>query len=107
MGTTENGIIPFGSDYLFKTNSDGKISEWKKFHSRMIPAYAKGPNGEKVISAIHSHLKSTPYITATDICTFRLYGELCGMKEFMVLSTALGVYFKYDIDKNEIETTEP
>ena len=29
------------------------------------------------------------------------------MKEFMVLSTALGIYFKYDIDKNEIEITEP
>lgn len=40
-------------------------------NSRMIPAQSKGPNGEKVVSGIHSHLKTTPYITATDICTFR------------------------------------
>lgn len=107
MGTTESGVIPFGNDYLFKSDNKGKIVEWKKFHSRIIPAQTKGQNGEIVLTAIHSHLKSTPYITATDICTFRLYGELCGMKQFMVLSTALGVYFTYDIDKNKIEVTKP
>ena len=107
MGTTKSGVIPFGNDYLFKSDNNGKIVDWTKFHSRIIPAQAEGPNGEIVLTAIHSHLKTTPYITATDICTFRLYAELCGMKQFMVLSTALGIYFKYDIDKNEIEITEP
>lgn len=107
MGTTESGIIPFGNDYLFNTDINGNIKKWKKFHSRMIPAQSKGPNGEKVISAIHSHLKTTPYITATDICTFRLYGELCDMEEFMVLCTATGKYYKYSIKTNKIEITEP
>lgn len=107
MGTSTSGIIPFGNDYLFWTDLTGKISNWKKFHSRMIPAQSKGPNGEKVISAIHSHLKTTPYITATDICTFRLYGEFCEMEEFMVLCTATGKYYKYNIKTNKIEITEP
>lgn len=106
MGTSQNGVIPFGNDYLFSADKDGNIQEWRKFHSGIIPAEAVGPNGEKVISAIHSHLKSTPYITATDICTFRLYGELCGLQEFMVYSTAFGLYFKYDIKTNKIEISE-
>ncbi|MAB47801.1 MAG: hypothetical protein CMC05_04135 [Flavobacteriaceae bacterium] len=107
MGTPKSNIIPFGNDYLFKTDLNGEIKEWKKFHSRVIPAQTEMPNGGKVISAVHSHLKTTPYITATDICTFRLYGELYGMKEFMVLSTALGKYFKYNIGENKITITEP
>jgi len=60
----------------------------------MIPTQAIGPNGEKVVSATHSHLKTTPYITATDICTFRLYAGLCDMEEFIVLCTATGKYYK-------------
>jgi hypothetical protein len=107
MGTTQPNLIPFGNDYLFRSDLTGKITDWQKFHSRIIPAQSKMPDGSIVISAVHSHLKSTPYITATDICTFRLYGSLFGMKEFMVLSTALGKYFKYNIDTNKIEVTEP
>lgn len=107
MGTSDAGVIPFGNDFLFKADKAGTITEWKKFHSRMIPAFSKGPNGEKVISAIHSHLKTTPYITATDICTFRLYGELCGLEEFMVLCTATDKYYKYNLKSNTIEITEP
>lgn len=107
MGTSESNIIPFGNDYLFKTDLNGEIKDWKKLHSRVIPTQTEMPNGGKVISAVHSHLKTTPYITATDICTFRLYGELYGMKEFMVLSTTIGKYFKYNIDENKITITEP
>lgn len=107
MGTSEPGVIPFGNDYLFRTDGSGTITEWRKFHSRMIPAYSKGPNGEKVVSAIHSHLKTTPYITATDICTFRLYGDFCGMEEFMVLCTATEKYYKYNMKTNTIKVTEP
>jgi hypothetical protein len=106
MGTSEPGIIPFGNDYLFYADSDGNIEKWKKYHTRIIPTQSKGPNGEKVISSIHSHLKTTPYITATDICTFRLYGRLCGMEEFSVLCTATGKYYKYNIKTNKIEITE-
>jgi hypothetical protein len=107
MGTSESDVIPFGNDYLFWADSKGTITNWKKFHSRMIPTQSKGPNGEKVVSVIHSHLKTTPFITATDICTFRLYGGLCDMDEFMVLCTATDKYYKYSIKTNKIEITEP
>ncbi len=107
MGTSESGIIPFGNDYLFWSDLEGNITNWKKFHSRMVPAPCKSPDGEKVRSVIHSHLKSTPYITATDICTFRLYAGFCDLKEFKVLCTATGKYYTYNMDTNQIEVTEP
>lgn len=107
MGTYELGVIPFGNDYLFLSDSQGNITSWKKFHSRIIPTESKGSNGEEIVSAIHSHLKSTPYITATDICTFRLYAGLCNMEEFMVLCTATAKYYKYKLKTNKIEITKP
>jgi hypothetical protein len=101
-GTSQSNIIPFGNDYLFEANEKGKIKKWRKFHSRLIPMQTVMKNGMKMISTAHSHLKSEPYITATDICTFRLYGELCGQKEFRVYSTALKLTFKYNLIENSI-----
>lgn len=106
MGTSQHGVIPFGNDYLFRTDKAGYIIYWKKFHSRLIPAESETPNGEKVISAIHSHLKTTPYITATDICTFRLYKDQCKIENFRVLCTATGKYYEYNPTTNKIEIIE-
>jgi len=106
MGTRKISSIPFGNDYLIKADSNGDITYCKKFHSRMISAPFKGPSGNKVISAFHSHLKTTPYITATDICTFRLYHEFSEMEEFSVYSTANKKVYKYNITTNRIEETD-
>lgn len=105
-GTSRSGVIPFGNDYLFLTDNSGNIQFWKKFHSRLIALEAKGPNGELITEMIHSHLKTEPFITATDICTFMLYGKLCGQKSFQVYSTERGKYFRYLLDKNSIEIVE-
>jgi len=51
---------------------------------------------------IHSHLRTEPFISATDICTFMLYGKLCGQNSFGVYSPELGKYFRYRLDKNVI-----
>ncbi|HAV54521.1 MAG TPA: hypothetical protein DCX41_06280 [Aequorivita sp.] len=106
MGTGEPGVIPFGNDYLFFTDSDGNIKTWKKFHSRLIPIQSKMTTGEIVTSATHSHLRTTPYITATDICTFRLYSPFTEITEFKVYSPVLGIYMKYNIENNTIEVIE-
>ncbi|MGQ1891795.1 hypothetical protein ACT29H_15245 [Thermophagus sp. OGC60D27] len=105
MGTTEIGVIPIGNDYLFKANSEGDITYWKKFHSRMIPTMAEF-NGENVISSFHSHLRTTPYITATDICTFRLYAQFTELRKFSVYSPAIGKTMTYYLDSNKIEIEE-
>lgn len=102
-GANKSGIIPFGNDYLFMTDDSGNIQSWKRFHSRLIALDSKGPNGAVAREMIHSHLKAEPFITASDICTFMLYGKLCGQRSFQVLSTDLGKYLRYRLDMNTIE----
>jgi len=107
IGTANSNVIPFGNDYLFRTDLNGNILSWRKFHKTLIATRTKGPNDEIVVSAIHSHLKMTPYITATDICTFRLYGfDLFGLKKVMVSSTALNKIFTYNAELNSITVTD-
>jgi len=105
-GTSQNNIIPFGNDYLFNIDNDGSITSWKKFHSRLIATMTKGPDGEEVRGVFHSHLRTEPFISPTDICTFRLYGPLYKMNEFSVYSPALSKYMKYNIKKNNIEISD-
>ena len=105
MGTSESGVIPFGNDYLFKANSKGEITFWEKFHSRMIPTMAEF-NGQKVTESSHSHLRTSPYITATDICTFRLYAQYTELEKFSVYSPAIGKTMTYILKTNKIEIKE-
>lgn len=100
-GTSKQNIIPMGNDYIFFSDENGDITSWRKFHSVLIPTKTK-IEGEKIIEGIHSHLMAEPFITATDICTFKLYGDYYGLKRFKVLSTALSKIFTFDADKNTI-----
>lgn len=101
LGTSQRDVIPFGNDYLFIANRNGKIESWQKFHSWVIPGYTKF-NGNKVTELTHSHLRTTPLITSTDICTFMLYAPLYDIDAFSVYSPALGKYMKYSLRDNEI-----
>ena len=102
-GTSQSNVIPFGNDYLFQTDKNGKIEAWRKFHSRFIPTYTAIPNGGKLTETTHSHLRSNPFISATEICTFKLYGKLNDLFEFSIYSPALGNYLKYNLTNNKIE----
>ncbi len=102
-GTSKSDVIPFGNDYIFFADKNGEITSWRKFHSRLISTTTKF-NGETVRGITHSHLRTEPFISATDICTFKLYGSLSGLKQFKVYSPVLSIYFTYDIDKNTIES---
>lgn len=101
MGTSETGIIPFGNDYLFIADSEGNIESHKKFHSGIIAGNTEF-EGQKVISMVHSHLITTPFITATDICTFMLYAPLFDIDSFSIYSTALEKYMTYSLSRDEI-----
>lgn len=100
-GTSKSGVIPFGNDYIFFADKNGEITSWRKFHSRLIPTMTKY-NGETVKGVFHSHLRTEPFISATDICTFKLYAVFSGLKQFQVYSPTLSLSFTYDMDKNTI-----
>lgn len=103
MGTSKEGLIPFGNDYIFWGNKKGEIFKWQKMHSRLIPARSEIPGVGTTISASHSHRRSTPYITATDICTFRLYAGYTELESFSVYSPALKVSMVYELRSNSIK----
>jgi hypothetical protein len=71
----------------------------------MIPAMSEF-NGKKVTESTHSHLRTTPYITATDICTFRLYAPYTELEKFSVYSPAIGKTMIYYLKTNKIEIKE-
>ena len=104
-GTSQKDVIPFGNDWIFITDKSGKIESWHKFHSRLIPGYTK-MNGHKVRELIHSHLRTTPLMTATDIAIFMLYAPLYGIDAFSVYSPALGKSMTYSLNDNEITVKE-
>ncbi|MDD3037027.1 hypothetical protein [Bacteroides sp.] len=97
-GTQKAGEVPIGNDYLFITNKEGEIQSWKKFHSRLIPIDKGEPGGKH----IHSHLRQEPFISATDICTFKLYQNQVGLTSFGVYSPSLDTFFVYQLETNSI-----
>lgn len=102
-GTSQSNIIPFGNDYLFIADDYGNIEKWRKFHTGMIPAYTE-MEGYKVVKYTHSHTSLHPLISATDICTFMLYGPLYDLDKFSVYSE--GKYMEYDLETNTIEVKD-
>lgn len=104
-GVSKGRAIPFGNDYLFIANKKGEIQSWKKFHSRLIPVEAT-EQMPMIAFPVHSHLKYEPFISATDICTFRLYYNKTGSTKFAVYSTALSMYFIYELATNTITPTK-
>lgn len=104
-GVSKGRAIPFGNDYLFIANKEGEIQSWKKFHSRLIPVEAT-EQMPMIAFPVHSHLKYEPFISATDICTFRLYYNKTGSTKFAVYSTALSMYFIYELATNTITPTK-
>jgi hypothetical protein len=100
-GTSQRDVIPFGNDWIFITDENGEIESWHQFHSRLVPGHTTF-NGHKVRELTHSHLRTTPLITATDIATFMLYAPLYDIDAFSVYSPALGKTMKYSLKNNEI-----
>lgn len=102
-GTSQSNVIPFGNDYLFITDNNGKILNKKKFHSAMIPVFGSDDEGNFSASSTHSHLKENPFLSATDICTFRLYAPFTKLTKFSVFSPGLKKTFEYNMIENTLE----
>ena len=102
-GTAKSGIIPFGNDYLFVTDKNGKILKNIKFHSRLIPTESLDDPDKTMVMATHSHLATTPFISATDICTFKLYALFINLDLFSVYSPALKIYFEYSLKEDSLK----
>lgn len=106
LGTSQSGIIPFGSDFSYDCDAEGSIKEVRQYHKSYIPT-PTSMDGGQVSLIVHSHTSICPYISPTDIALFLLYGyESAGLTKFMVLSTALKCYFVFDAESYEISVEE-
>lgn len=97
QGTSLNGIIPMGNDYLIRFDKDMKMTSFERCHKTYFPIQAL-----KSDMQFHSHTPDNPHITATDICNCLLYGkDLYGIKNFAVLSTHYSepFYIFFDTEK--------
>lgn len=102
-GSNDGKIIPFGNDYLFYLNTKNEIVKYNKLHKSFIPTNTKQEGDKLIVSCMHSHVLDYPFISATDICTFKLYSPFNNLEEFHVLSTALNGIFTYNLKSNSIE----
>lgn len=76
--------VLLGNDYLINFDKDNNIIKKTKLHNNLIPL---GTGGEEPIKASsHQHLGETsPFITATDICAFKLWkGKTTWVISFIV-----------------------
>ena len=103
QGTVLPNVIPFGNDYSVDIDANLKPVAFHKYHNSLIPVKTKTDDGQSVRKIVHSHLKDNPYITATDICNFLLYGSE-DLDSFSVYSTAYSCYFAYMLNLNQIIT---
>jgi len=64
--------VLLGNDYLINFNKDNEIIKKTKLHNNLIPLGTGGQDAIKASS--HQHLgKTSLFITATDICAFKLW----------------------------------
>lgn len=76
--------ILLGNDYLINFDKDNDIIKKTRLHNNLIPLETGGKEAIKASS--HQHLGETsPFITATDICAFKLWrGKTTWVISFVV-----------------------
>lgn len=84
-GPQTGGVVILGNDYLITFNEHNQVVSKKSLHRNIIPIeYAK--EGQEV-TTMHTHLPETgDYMTATDVCTLRLYQHFARWKQHYVIS---------------------
>lgn len=81
-GTKVGGVVVFGNDYLMTFDKNNNLVGTKRLHKNINPVEYKNS-----VSAVHSHVKETgDFMTATDICTLRLYEKYTQWESYMVMS---------------------
>lgn len=74
-GTYSDEFFYLGSDYIIKFSKNTEFLDIIPQHSSLIEV--RPPENVKVFASTHTHIEGfSPYITATDICQAKLYGEL-------------------------------
>lgn len=94
MGALVNNMIPFGNDFSCDFDNNDSLVASRSYHHSFAPITWE--EGTQIKQVCHSHTQDNPYITPTDICTFKLYGwDLYHLATLYVYSPALHSYFVF------------
>jgi hypothetical protein len=86
-GPKKQGVVVFGNDYLITFDKNNNLKERKRLHKNIIPINYGEKDGKIIMTTMHSHLPETgDLITATDICTLKLYGKYARWGQHYVIS---------------------
>jgi hypothetical protein len=86
-GPEKQGIVVFGNDYLLTFDEKNNLKEKKRLHKNIIPIESGRQGDKQILTTMHSHLPETgDLITATDICTLKLYSKYTTWGQHYVIS---------------------
>lgn len=85
-GSTENGKVIIGNDYLIEFNKDGEVKKTSRLHKGIL-ILKYGDKEKQTVGAMHSHLPEyNEIMTPTDICTTMLYQDYTKWENHTVIS---------------------
>ncbi|MGG9971830.1 hypothetical protein ACQ33O_08575 [Ferruginibacter sp. SUN002] len=86
-GSSKPNTAYLGNDYLMTFTNKNELISKKRIHQSLIPVPYTDPDKKDEFGSVHNHLPETgDFITATDICTIRLYQEYGKWKSHIVVS---------------------
>ncbi|MDO5509191.1 MAG: hypothetical protein Q4F57_00710 [Weeksellaceae bacterium] len=103
--TTATSTIPFGRDYLYYADEEGKIFYNLQFNQYMPHSVTQEDIDQSQISITYPDRE--PFITPADIYHFRKYATRYEINRLLVHSTNYGIDFLYDWDRNELNVVMP
>lgn len=86
-GTTSQGIVIIGNDYLLTFDDENRLVSKKRLHNTLLQMPYNEDEGEESGLVVHTHLPELgEFMTATDICTTMLYQKLSKWRQHLVIS---------------------
>ncbi|MGV4332305.1 hypothetical protein [Ornithobacterium rhinotracheale] len=97
----ERNHIPFGQDYLFYANPEGKVIYNLQFNT-FNPVPVTQEIVDKSLVAL-AYPEREPYLLPTDVMLFKKYGRFFKLNTLKVKSTAYDVWFVYTDDRSTVD----
>lgn len=89
-GASVSNLVVLGNDYLIEFNEKNEILKYRTLHKNILQFNYYKPQSntdEQEAISMHSHVQETgDFISATDICTLRLYAKFANWKQHYVIS---------------------
>lgn len=95
VGFKNKEVVPFGNDYQIEIDADGNVTKRKRLHKSYLETPYTGGykfKDQEMTEVMHTHLKDSPFITATDICLAMLYTEFVEWGKVTTITDYISTY---------------